>query len=124
MTSNPPDRLEVRHRGGDDVSIKLGNRNLTPALRSVDVYFRAGQAPEVVLRPVVTEWGTDLEGPKVTISADVGLILEHAGWKSPTAVASMEEDLANAHGQLEDLKLANQVLHDELEDLQREARTG
>lgn len=120
----PKDHLEIRHRGGEDVQIKLGNRNLTPALRSVDIYFRADQTPEVVLRPVVTEWGTTLEGPQVTIAPDVGLILEHAGWKSPEAVASMEEDLANAHGQLEDLKLANQVLHDELEGLQREARTG
>lgn len=124
------DHLEVRDRGNGDIQFKLGNRDLTPALRSVDIYFRADQTPEVVLRPVVTEWGTTLEGPRVTISADVALILEHAGWVSPERakelqeaqekLASMEEDLANTHGQLEDLKLANQTLHDELEAAQRE----
>jgi hypothetical protein len=146
------DHLEVRDRGNGDIQFKLGNRDLTPALRSVDIYFRADQTPEVVLRPVVTEWGTTLEGPRVTISADVALILEHAGWVSPERartmtdndavvmleqerdhyrdqakelqeaqekLAAMEEDLANTHGQLEDLKLANQTLHDELEAAQR-----
>jgi hypothetical protein len=31
----------------------------------------------------------------------------------------MEEDLAQAHGKLADLQLANQGLHDELEEAQR-----
>ncbi|MEV0151554.1 MULTISPECIES: hypothetical protein [unclassified Nonomuraea] len=145
----PKDHLEIRHRGGSDVQIKLGSRNLTPALRSVDIYFRADQTPEVVLRPVVTEWGTALDGAKLTISADVALILEAAGWASPERVkaleedrwntakahgqdvealeearkqlATMEEDLANTHGKLADLELANQTLHDELEESQRES---
>lgn len=146
-----PDHLEVRDRGNGDIQIKLGNRDLTPALRSVDIYFRADQTPEVVLRPVVTEWGTTLEGPRVTISADVALILEHVGWVSPEKaktltdndavvmleqernhyrdqaqkaekqLAAMEEDLANTAGKVADLELANQVLHDELEEAQREA---
>jgi hypothetical protein len=145
------DHLEVRDRGNGDIQFKLGNRDLTPALRSVDIYFRADQTPEVVLRPVVTEWGTTLEGPRVTISADVALILEHVGWVSPEKaktmtdndavvmleqerdhyrdqvqkaekqLAAMEEDLANTAGKVADLELANQVLHDELEAAQREA---
>jgi hypothetical protein len=150
--SNPKDHLAVRYNGGSTIQVKLGSRDLTPVLRSADIYFRAGQAPEVVLRPIVTEWVTELDGPTLTIAPDVALILEHAGWGSPERIkkleedrfntakahgqdvdalqdaqkqlASMEEDLVQAHGQLEDLKLANQVLHDELESSQREARTG
>jgi hypothetical protein len=117
-------KVIVKYNGGDAISMKLGNRDLSPMLRSADIYFRAGQTPEVILRPVVTEWLTDLEGPTLTIAPDVGIILEAAGWGSPETMATLEEALAEARSRVEDLELANRGLHDELEDALRDSPEG
>lgn len=114
MTANDR-RMTIKYHGGETIHLKIGNRDLSPQLRSADLYFRAGQTPEVVLRPIVEEVVVDLEGPTLTIAPDTAMILAHAGWASPEEVASLEAAITDLRGQVADLTEANQGLHDELQ---------
>lgn len=83
-------RLEVRFMGigSPDTRVKLGDRVLTEDLRSVDIHLRAGELPEVILRPVIPEAALLLDGsdglwPKVSLAVDVEYTLHQLGWLGP-----------------------------------------
>lgn len=118
----------------------MGGLDIAMITREVDIYLRAGQIPQVVVRPIMERLEAVLEGASIVVSPEVAGMLEEMGWVPPEVagpmkdaletsrahhtqcgkrIASMEEDLAQAHGKLADLELANQGLQDELADTSR-----
>jgi hypothetical protein len=118
----------------------MGGLDIAMITREVDIYLRAGQIPQVVVRPILERLEAVLEGASIVVSPEVAGMLEDMGWIPPEEagpmkdaleasrvhhvqcdkrISNMEEDLAQAHGKLADLTLANQGLHDELEEAQR-----
>jgi hypothetical protein len=116
------DQTFTAHMRGDKAAeITLGGVDLlrSTSIRGVDLYLRANHAPEVVIRPVVDKIHVDIEGgdgkePRYVLAPDIGVILTELGWASPETVeaaaemdtklnahvATLQEDLDNAHAEL------------------------
>lgn len=133
-------KFGVRFNGIVADELTMGGLNIAMITKEVDIYLRAGQIPKVVVRPTLDRLEAELEAADVVLAPELATLLEALGWLPPEEagplkesmtsmrdhhvqcdkrMAAMEEDLAQTHGKLADLELANRTLHDELEEAQR-----
>jgi hypothetical protein len=138
-------QVQFQGVGTENTKIKLGDRDLTRHLRSVDIHLRAGELPEVIIRPQVPEAALLLEGssedglwPEITLAPDVAWTLRALGWLGPedledlrakadqmsqelgkaqVTMAKMEEEVDRLRSRNEDLELANKALAEEIPEL-------
>lgn len=113
----------------------LGGLEIGLITKEVDIYLRAGQIPEVVVRPHLDRLQAVLKDARVVISPEVAAMLEEMGWLPPEEAgplkdavdqyrahhiqcehkaARLEADLEDSQGRVRDLEEAIQGLRGEL----------
>lgn len=110
--------------GTENTKVKLGDRVLTNHLRSVDIHLRAGELPEVIIRPVVPEAALILEGssddglwPKVTLAPDVAWTMKALGWLGPEDLEDLRSKADEMARELEEVQAERARLVQELDAL-------